>query len=68
MANANPVFTPRNHLIQQVIDQVSQDGDLSLFNQLNQLWQSPYQDNAAAGAFSQPATAEQRVCQTFCGT
>jgi uncharacterized protein YdiU (UPF0061 family) len=68
MAKANPVFTPRNHLIQQVIDQVSQGGDLSLFNQLHQLWQNPYQDNAAAATYSQPASPEQRVCQTFCGT
>ena len=68
MATANPYLIPRNHLIQQVIDQVSQDGDLALFQQLQQLWQQPYQPSAAGEPYSLAARPEQRVCQTFCGT
>lgn len=68
MANANPVLIPRNHLIQRVIDEVTNNGDLSLFNQLHRLWQQPFADTAENKAFQAAAAPQERVCQTFCGT
>lgn len=68
MQHVNPTLIPRNHLIQQVIEQVSQTGDLSLMHKLHQLWQQPFSDTAENQAFQQPATAHEQVTQTFCGT
>lgn len=68
IARVNPVLIPRNHLIQRVIDEVTTDGDLRLFNQLHHLWQKPYCDSAESRPFQQAAMPQERVCQTFCGT
>lgn len=68
MAAANPVLIPRNHLIQRVIDEVTTTGELTLFNQLQRLWQKPFADTAESKPYQQAATPQERVCQTFCGT
>lgn len=68
MQQVNPALIPRNHLIQQVIEQVSQSGDLSLLQQLHRLWQQPFRETTENQPFQQPATAQQQVTQTFCGT
>ncbi|WP_445427490.1 protein adenylyltransferase SelO [Alishewanella sp. HL-SH05] len=68
MAKANPVLIPRNHLIQQVIDEMSDTGDLTLFNTLHKLWQDPFSATPENAPYQQPASAAQCVKQTFCGT
>lgn len=68
MASTNPVLIPRNHLVQQVITDVTSSGDLSLLQQLHRLWQTPFADTAESAPFQQPATSAERVNQTFCGT
>ena len=68
MQQMNPALIPRNHLVQQAITQVSEHGDLSLFNQLKQAWLTPFETEGAHAAFSQPATEQERVQRTFCGT
>jgi uncharacterized protein YdiU (UPF0061 family) len=68
MQQVNPALIPRNHLVQQAITQATQQGDLSLFNQLQQAWLQPFVDKPAYQVFSHPATAEQQVNRTFCGT
>ncbi|MBV2129827.1 protein adenylyltransferase SelO [Arsukibacterium indicum] len=68
MQGVNPEFIPRNHLIQQAIEQVSRHGELTLFNQLKQAWLKPFATDQAYAAFRQPATAKERVQRTFCGT
>ncbi|WP_213994886.1 protein adenylyltransferase SelO [Arsukibacterium sp.] len=68
MQQVNPVLIPRNHLVQQAIEQVTRHGDLTLFNQLKQAWLKPFATNPAYLAFSQPATEDERVQRTFCGT
>ncbi|WP_290609915.1 protein adenylyltransferase SelO [Arsukibacterium sp. UBA3155] len=68
MQRVNPELIPRNHLVQQAIEQVTRDGDLSLFNQLKQAWLAPFDADPAFAAFSQPASEQERVQRTFCGT
>ncbi|SNY41992.1 Uncharacterized conserved protein YdiU, UPF0061 family [Arsukibacterium tuosuense] len=68
MQQVNPALIPRNHLIQQAINQATEHGDLSLFNDLKHAWQHPFVSKPEHLAFSQPATAAERVNQTFCGT
>jgi uncharacterized protein YdiU (UPF0061 family) len=68
MQRVNPALIPRNHLVQQAIDQVTSHGDISLFNQLKQAWLAPFDADPAFAAFSQPASEQERVQRTFCGT
>ena len=34
MNNFNPIFIPRNHLVEEAIDNLVENNDLSLFNNL----------------------------------
>ena len=68
MQQLNPALIPRNHLVQQAIEQATEHGDLSLFNELKHAWQQPFVSKPEYQAFSQPATAAERVNRTFCGT
>lgn len=63
----NPLYIPRNHLVQKAIIQ-SYQGDDSYFHQLNKVLSQPFHQQANAEEFSIPAKPEERVYQTFCGT
>ncbi|MGQ4275725.1 protein adenylyltransferase SelO [Pseudidiomarina sp. E22-M8] len=64
----NPAYIPRNHLVEAAIKEAIQDGSLALFNQLNQVLQMPFVEQDGSLELLQPATAEQAVPRTFCGT
>lgn len=68
MDATNPLFIPRNHLIQDVIEQAYQHGDLRPFNRLMAALQAPFTDNPELAQLVQPAAQEQQVTTTFCGT
>ncbi|MDX1678170.1 protein adenylyltransferase SelO [Arsukibacterium sp.] len=68
MQQVNPALIPRNHLVQRAITQATEQGDLSLFNQLQHAWQQPFVSKPEQLMLTQPATAAERVCRTFCGT
>lgn len=67
MRRVNPAFIPRNHRVEQAIAAALQD-DLSVFQTLNRVLENPYEDQPAFQEYMQPATADERVTQTFCGT
>ena len=67
MQNTNPVLIPRNHQVEQAIQQAYQ-GDFTLFHRLNQAWKTPYQKSNNNQDLQLPPTKDQRVLQTFCGT
>lgn len=67
MRTSNPRFIPRNHLMERMIEE-AMDGDLSLFNNLNQVYQRPFDDQPEFDDFTAPPTNEERVLRTFCGT
>lgn len=68
MRQVNPAFIPRNHLVQEAIDAAVTEGDLQPFENLLEVLARPFEDRADAQRYSTPATPEQRVYQTFCGT
>jgi uncharacterized protein YdiU (UPF0061 family) len=68
MLRANPVFIPRNHLVEAAIDAAVADEDFSVFNQLVDLLQNPYQFNPEFRAHALPPAPGEVVTQTFCGT
>jgi serine/tyrosine/threonine adenylyltransferase len=68
MRTANPVFIPRNHLVQVVIDAAVQRQDFQPFEDLLEVVSRPYEDRPGLERYSAPARPEEYVLQTFCGT
>lgn len=67
MLSTNPVFIPRNHQVERAI-QAGNQGDFEPFNQLVDLLASPFDYDPSKSDYALPATPDQRVLRTFCGT
>lgn len=69
MRAVNPIFIPRNHLVEQALDAAALDSNLAPFNRLLEVLQNPFDERDEWSEFAEPApkkfTAEY---QTFCGT
>jgi uncharacterized protein YdiU (UPF0061 family) len=68
MRAVNPVFIPRNHRVEAVIDAAVNRDDFAPFEELLAVLSKPFQDQPAFAAYAEPPKPEQRVLQTFCGT
>lgn len=68
MYRANPVFIPRNHLVETAIAAASNEGDFAPFNALVDRLADPWTWRAEDREFALPPGPEQQVHQTFCGT
>ena len=65
----NPLYIPRNHLVEEALRAASDEGDLSLFETLLGVVRIPYDENPALSRYAQPASEEFTACyKTFCGT
>ena len=67
LRSINPLYIPRNHLIQRATDKVY-EGDESYFHQLNSVLSRPFEKQEGAEEFASPAQPHERVYKTFCGT
>jgi uncharacterized protein YdiU (UPF0061 family) len=63
----NPVYIPRNHLIEEFIT-AAYNNDYSLFHKMNEVLESPFVEVNGLERFARPPTKEQIVQNTFCGT
>jgi uncharacterized protein YdiU (UPF0061 family) len=68
MRMVNPLFIPRNHLVQAVIDAAVERQDFQPFEQLLEVVSYPYEDRPEFQRYATPARPEECVLQTFCGT
>jgi uncharacterized protein YdiU (UPF0061 family) len=68
MRRVNPIFIPRNHLVEAVITAAVEKQDLQPFEKLLDVVVRPYEDRAGLEYYATPATPEQCVRETFCGT
>jgi len=68
MYRANPVFIPRNHLVEAAIVAATEHGDFSLFHQLVDVLENPHVYRPEFARFATPPRPEEIVRQTFCGT
>ncbi|RUO62279.1 protein adenylyltransferase SelO [Pseudidiomarina insulisalsae] len=64
----NPAFIPRNHLVEQLIDEAVNEGSLTRFNRLNQALREPFNEREEYADLMRPAQADEAVTRTFCGT
>ncbi len=65
---ANPVFIPRNHLVQEAISAAEEQQDFRPFNRLTDILAEPFRYDPALERYATPPLPEQVVRQTFCGT
>jgi uncharacterized protein YdiU (UPF0061 family) len=68
MRTANPLFIPRNHLVEAALDAAMGRQDFKLFEELLDVVSRPYEDRPHLERYTTPAAPEQSVRQTFCGT
>jgi uncharacterized protein YdiU (UPF0061 family) len=68
MFSVNPVFIPRNHLVEEAIVTATTDNNFQPFNQLVDVLATPYLYNAKFSRYALPPTPDQIVLKTFCGT
>ncbi len=68
MSRANPVFIPRNHLVEEAIRAAEDEGDFSVFEALVTRLETPFDFDPADARYALPPRPEQVVRQTFCGT
>jgi uncharacterized protein YdiU (UPF0061 family) len=68
MRAANPVFIPRNHLVEEVITAAVSNGDFSPFETLLSVVTAPYEDRPGRERYADPPRPDQVVHRTFCGT
>lgn len=67
MRQANPIFIPRNHRVEQAI-QGGLRGDYSVFERLNEVWAKPFEEQPDHADLEEPAAPGEEVRATFCGT
>lgn len=67
MRAVNPIFIPRNHRVQAVLD-AADGGDYGPFRKLYAILKRPYDDQAGVDEYTRPPRPAERVLQTFCGT
>jgi uncharacterized protein YdiU (UPF0061 family) len=68
MRRKNPVYIPRNHLVERAISAAVERGDFAPFEALVSVVEQPFEVREGLGAYALPAAAEERVLLTYCGT
>ena len=67
MDRVNPVYIPRNHLVEQALTAAT-GGDLDPVHTLLEVIADPYRERAGLVAYAEPAPLEFGDYRTFCGT
>lgn len=69
MRHVNPTVIPRNHLVEEALESVQRDGDLSKFNLLYEKLMYPFAPLEHDSEYCSPAPKYFTQCyRTFCGT
>ena len=67
MDRANPVYIPRNHLVEEALDAAT-EGDLDPLERLLNATATPFTRRPGLERYAGPAPSEFGVYRTFCGT
>lgn len=68
MRAVNPIYIPRNHLVEHALDAATEHGDMDPFLSLLQRVQAPFTPHMGSEVFAEPAPADAPKVVTFCGT
>lgn len=64
----NPIYIPRNHLVEEAIQLAEKDNNFEPFEKLLAVLASPYEARTGLERFADPAPQEFGPYKTFCGT
>ncbi len=67
MDRVNPVYLPRNHLIEEALTAAT-EGDLNPLERLLNAVTTPYDQRAGLERYAAPAPKDFGAYRTFCGT
>jgi len=67
MNSVNPLFIPRNHLVELAISEAVR-GDLGVFNDMNTVLTQPFVEQPSLSDYAKAPQVSERVARTFCGT
>jgi uncharacterized protein YdiU (UPF0061 family) len=67
MARANPIYIPRNHLVEEALAAATA-GDLDPFERLLEAVTAPYDERPGLERYASPAPDDFGTYRTFCGT
>ncbi|YCM43956.1 YdiU family protein [Verrucomicrobiaceae bacterium 227] len=67
MKRTNPIFIPRNHRVEEVIE-AGKQGDFAPFHKLHAILQKPFTEQPGSTEFENTPEPKEIVCATFCGT
>jgi uncharacterized protein YdiU (UPF0061 family) len=68
MELVNPVFVPRNHLVQAAINSAEKENKFSVMEELLLVLANPYSDQSNRKKYKLEPRPEEKVTETFCGT
>jgi serine/tyrosine/threonine adenylyltransferase len=68
MRAVNPLYIPRNHLVEQVIEAAVEQDDFAPYETLNEVLIQPFEEQTGREHYGQPAAPSEQVFRTFCGT
>jgi serine/tyrosine/threonine adenylyltransferase len=68
MRGVNPVYIPRNHQIEAAIRSAEDYDDFSVFHDLHNVLQKPFERQMGMDDYMQPPQPHEIVRMTFCGT
>jgi uncharacterized protein YdiU (UPF0061 family) len=68
MRRVNPIYIPRNHLVEAALDAASQRQNFQPFEELLAVISGPHRERAGHERYAIPARPDERVLATFCGT
>ena len=67
MNRNNPVYIPRNHQVERVI-QHAEEGDLKPFDEMTALLRKPFERQSGKEAYENAPLPSEEIVNTFCGT
>lgn len=67
MKSVNPMYIPRNHQVQLVID-AAYNNDFSKMAEMIEVIRRPFEEIDKNSSYAEPPLLEQRIKRTFCGT
>ena len=68
MRAVNPVYIPRNHLVEEALDAAENGGDLLPLDRLLEALSEPFRERAGFERYKLPPEPHEIVQATFCGT
>jgi uncharacterized protein YdiU (UPF0061 family) len=68
MKQANPIYIPRNHKVEEALQSMEKHNNIAPFERLNKVLSHPFDQQDGCEEYAQPAPDDFGPYRTFCGT